>query len=136
MLAWLPTANNTPIPSSSLIADPPESDGKISFSPWAIPGFPLSSEPALEFLCACLGKQTLAPGIIVGKDLEFWSLAARLAGSLVAKQQFLPRLAKNLFGGKDQIFWQGNIILCNHRFPSEGFSPVLSKKTAAIFYPK
>ena len=95
MIAWLPTANNTPVPSSPLIADPPQSDGKTTFSPWAITGLPLSSEQALEFLCASMGKQTLAPGIIVGKDLEFWTLAARLAGSLVAKQQFLPGLAKD-----------------------------------------
>jgi SNF2 family DNA or RNA helicase len=93
-IAWLPTANKTPVPSSSLIADPPEGEGKIAFAPWAITGLPLSSGEALEFLCACMGKQTLAPGIIIGKDLEFWTFAARLAGSLAAKQQFLPGLVK------------------------------------------
>ncbi|RPJ41281.1 MAG: ATP-dependent helicase, partial [Deltaproteobacteria bacterium] len=96
MIAWLPTANNTPVPSSPLIADPPQSNGKTTFAPWAITGFPLSSEQALEFLCASMGKQTLAPGIIIGKDLEFFASAARLAGSLVAKQQFLPGLTKDL----------------------------------------
>ena len=32
----------------------------------------------------------MAPGVIVGKDLSFWSTAMRFAGALVARQQFLP----------------------------------------------
>ncbi len=92
MIAWLSTINGTPVPSSPLIADPPEADEKITFAPWSIRGLPLSSKQALEFLSATMGKETLAPGIIVGKDLEFWATAVRLAGSLVAKQQFLPGL--------------------------------------------
>jgi SNF2 family DNA or RNA helicase len=95
MIAWLPTIKKAPVSSSPLIADPPESEAETTFAPWAVTGLPLSSEQALEFLCACMGKQTLAPGVIVGKDLEFWALAARLAGSLVAKEQFLPGLAKD-----------------------------------------
>ncbi|MBP1742911.1 MAG: Helicase, family, partial [Deltaproteobacteria bacterium] len=44
----------------------------------------------VEFLCGCIGKQTLGPGVILGKDITFWAAALRFAGALVAKQQFLP----------------------------------------------
>jgi len=43
-------------------------------------------------LGACVGKEMLAPGIIIGRDLAFWTIAIRLAGSLVAREGFLPGL--------------------------------------------
>ncbi|MFZ5452119.1 MAG: DEAD/DEAH box helicase [Thermodesulfobacteriota bacterium] len=43
-------------------------------------------------LCACVGKELLAPGVIIGKDLAFWAQALRFAGSLAARQRFLPGL--------------------------------------------
>ena len=96
MIAWLPTANKTPLPSSPLIAESPEANGQDCLcSLGRNRPSPVSPEQALEFLCACMGKQTLAPGIIIGKDLEFWASAARFAGSLAARQQFLPGLAKD-----------------------------------------
>ena len=101
MIAWLPTANNTPVPSSPLIADPPQSDGKTTFAPWAITGFPLSSEQALEFLCASMGKQTLAPGIIIGKDLEFLGFSrppGRVSGSQTAISSGINKRSRNLRG--------------------------------------
>lgn len=84
MVAWLPTGSKTPLPSSPLIAEPPEPPGQITFAPWAVTGLPLSPRQALEFLCACMGKQALASGIVIGKDLGFWAAAVRFAGSLVA----------------------------------------------------
>jgi SNF2 family DNA or RNA helicase len=45
---------------------------------------------AVNLLCACLGKKVLAPGVIIGDDLAFWAEALRFAGSLVARQQYLP----------------------------------------------
>ena len=45
---------------------------------------------AVELLCASIGKRTLAAGVIVGADLAYWVEALRLAGSMVARQQFLP----------------------------------------------
>jgi SNF2 family DNA or RNA helicase len=95
MIAWLPAANQAPLPSSSLIAESPEANGQIAFAPWSVTGLPLSPRQSLELLCVCMGKQTLASGIFTGKDLEFWTSAARFAGSLAAKQQFLPGLAKD-----------------------------------------
>ncbi|MBI3325378.1 MAG: hypothetical protein HYZ81_01560, partial [Nitrospinae bacterium] len=44
----------------------------------------------IKLFCASVGKQTLAPGVIIGKDLAFWVVAMRFAGALVARQRFLP----------------------------------------------
>ncbi len=51
-------------------------------------------EKAVEFLGLCVDKSTLGPGLIIGKDLAFWSQALRFAGALVTRQQFLPTLAE------------------------------------------
>ena len=39
-----------------------------------------------------MGKDLLAPGIIIGRDLAFWTVAMRFAASLTARQRFLPGL--------------------------------------------
>jgi SNF2 family DNA or RNA helicase len=90
MVAWLPTVGRQPVPSSPLIAEAPEGDAKTTLVPWTVTVFRLSTKQVVELLCTCVGKQTLAPGVIVGKDLAFWITALRFAGALVAKQQFLP----------------------------------------------
>ena len=95
MIAWLPTADNQPVVSSSLIAQLAESPAKTILAPWKVTALTLSPEQTVEVLCVCVGKQTLAPGVIVGKDLRFWAMAMRFAGALVARQQFLPGLTKD-----------------------------------------
>jgi len=92
LMAWLPTKGDKPVPSSPLIAEPTASRTKLRLSPWRISGYPLSTEEAAELLCLCMGEQTLVAGIVVGADLAYWSLALRFAGSMVARQQFLPGL--------------------------------------------
>ena len=88
VIAWLPTVKNMPMASSSLIAEPPSA--KPTLAPWTVTALPLSPAQTVEVLCACVGKQTLAPGVVIGKDLLFWATALRFAGALVARQQFLP----------------------------------------------
>jgi SNF2 family DNA or RNA helicase len=83
-----------PIPSSPLIAEPSDIDGKPALTLWTVTALPLSTPQAGELLCSCVGKQTLAPGVIVGKDLGFWANVIRLAGALVARQRFLPGIAQ------------------------------------------
>lgn len=104
MIAWLPTLGNKPIASSPLIAEPPDSRTKTILAPWIVTALGLSSEQAIELLCACVDRQTLTPGVIVGKDLAFWTTAMRLAGALIARQQFLPGLSKN--GGTYRACWK------------------------------
>jgi SNF2 family DNA or RNA helicase len=50
----------------------------------------LSPDQAITLLSACVGRETLAPGVVVGKTLAFWATALRFAATLVARQQFLP----------------------------------------------
>lgn len=89
---WLPTVDGQPVASSPLIADHPPSRTKVTLAPWTVTVFPLSTQQTVDVLCACVGKQILTPGIIVGNDLAFWTMALRFAGALVARQQFLPGL--------------------------------------------
>jgi SNF2 family DNA or RNA helicase len=89
-LAWLPTVKAQPLASSPLIAEPPEPDTQPGIAPWKVTALRLSWAQALDMLCACVGKETLAPGIIVGKPLAFWTTALRFAGAVAARQQFLP----------------------------------------------
>jgi SNF2 family DNA or RNA helicase len=87
---WLPTANDHPFPSSTLIGEPPKGVASTSVRPWKVTSLRLPRELLVEFLCGCIGKQTLGSGVILGKDIAFWATALRFAGALVAKQQFLP----------------------------------------------
>ena len=90
--AWLPTKGDSPIPSSPLIAEPPRSRAKTKIAAWTVAAYRLPAEEAVELLCASMGSRTLAAGVIVGSDLAYWAEALRFAGSMVARQQFLPGL--------------------------------------------
>ncbi len=91
---WLPTIDSLPVPSSPMIATQPNGCGKCVLVPWAVTTYPLPPDEALNVLGACLGKRTLSSGILVGQDLAFWTTVLRFAGSLVARQHFLPGLMK------------------------------------------
>lgn len=92
LVAWLPSAGTIPVASSPIIAEAPPEKTKVSLRPWMVTAIPISAEKLIEFLCACAGKEILAPGVIAGKDLVFWVTAMRFAGALVARQQYLPSL--------------------------------------------
>src|SRR5262249_27930583 len=87
---WLPTLKDQPVPSSPLIGEPPAAKTKPSLAPWGVTAFRLSPDAAVDLLCACVGRDTLAPGLLVGSTLAFWTQALRFAGSLVAREQFIP----------------------------------------------
>jgi len=90
MIVWLPTVDNQPVPSSPLIGEPPESVRRASLSPWKVSVLRLPPERTAEFLCRCIDKQILIPGVVVGKDSSFWTMALRFAAALVTKGEFLP----------------------------------------------
>src|SRR5262245_45065790 len=93
VIAWLPSVDRKPVASSPLIAEPSESPVKMILAPWTVTALRLSTAQAIELLCACIGRQTLASGVIVGEDLKFWATTMRFAGAIVARQQFLPDVA-------------------------------------------
>lgn len=92
-VVWLPTKGAIPVPSSPLIAEPPGSRSKTKLEPWIVTTYSLWTHQAIELLCVCRGRQTMSPGVVVGSDLAYWSRALRFAGSLVARQRYLPGIA-------------------------------------------
>ncbi len=87
---WLPTVDGQPVASSPLIAEPPPSNGEAVIAPWAVAAIPLNTAEAVDLLCRCVNRETLAAGVIVGSDLAFWTAAMRLGGAMTAREQFLP----------------------------------------------
>ncbi len=83
MTVWLPTVESMPVPSSPMIASRAEVSSKPDLVPWTVATCLLSAEETLDLLGACLGRLTLAPGIIVGRDLAFWATVLRFAGSFM-----------------------------------------------------
>src|SRR5262245_57463915 len=89
---WLPTVGGQPVASRPLVAQPPPCAESPKLAPWRATVLPVSFGQAIDLLCACRGRDTLAPGVIVGKRLAYWAEALLWAGSLVAREQFLPSM--------------------------------------------
>jgi len=100
--AWLPTTERGPLPSSPMIAEMP-AGGDIVLAPWAVAVRVLGNREILELLAACGDRRMLAPGLIVGADLAWFSHALRLAGSLVARELYLPGICET--GGSFRSCW-------------------------------
>ena len=94
MILWVPGIGGVPIPSSPLVAEPPESQDGATMAPWTVTALSLPNGRAVDFLCACADKTVLAPGVIPGPDLLFLARAMRFAAALVVRQQFLPGVVK------------------------------------------
>ncbi len=107
-IVWLPSSGNMPVPSSPLVAEAPDASPPPALSPWTITLVALSFEAAIPLLCASIGKQTVAPGVVVGRDLAFWVRAMRFAGALVARQQFLPGLDSQ--NGQYRALWEPVVV--------------------------
>ncbi len=100
--AWLPTAETGPLPSSPLIAEAAAA-GEVVLAPWAIAGRVLQGREIVDLLAACGGRRILGPGLIVGADLAWWCQALRFAGTLVARQSYLPGVSEA--GGTYRSRW-------------------------------
>jgi hypothetical protein len=101
---WLPAIDRKPLVSSPLIADPPSATARPELAAWTIIIIPLPISDTLELLCSCVGREMLANRVIIGRDLAFWATAMRFAGSLVARQQYLPGLQP--VGGTYRARWE------------------------------
>jgi superfamily II DNA or RNA helicase len=87
---WAPTnATGDALPSSGLIADLPPT-APLTLQPYRVTALPLSPALALDLLCACVGKETLAPGVLIGPTLTFFTRLLQFAGALVAREQLVP----------------------------------------------
>ncbi len=91
--AWIPSLSGVPVASSPMLnAAPgtPPSHAKARLEPHRIDCLRLSWNAAVDLLCSCMGKKMLAPGMLIGNDLRFWTNALRFAGLLVHKKAYLP----------------------------------------------
>ena len=86
---WLPTTKAGPVPSSPLIAET-GGKGKGACAPWAVSVRVLDDREIVDLLGTCIGRRILAPSRMVGVDLAWWCHALRFAGTLVARQSYLP----------------------------------------------
>ena len=103
-VAWLPTKGARPIASSPMIAEPPASRSATKPAPWLVTGYPFDICNAYDWLLICSGRRTLAPGVLIGADIVFWTDAFRFAVSIIAAQQYLPSLAKT--NGRFRALWR------------------------------
>jgi SNF2 family DNA or RNA helicase len=94
----LPSRGHLPEASSSLIADPSPKSDKLEPRQWRVTAIMLEWPAAVELLCACAGKRTLASGVIVADNLAFWTQVLRLAAAIVARQHYLPDISEERGG--------------------------------------
>ncbi|HEY6328233.1 MAG TPA: DEAD/DEAH box helicase, partial [Blastocatellia bacterium] len=95
-IVWIPSIEGLPIASSPLIDEQvtyaTDAASAPDLKPWRIEVLALPISVAFDLLCSCVGKEILSPGIVIGKDLAFWTAAMRMAGVIVGRQQFLPAI--------------------------------------------
>jgi SNF2 family DNA or RNA helicase len=92
-VAWLPTREGRPLPSSALVGEAPAGEKECYLAPAIVSVVPLDARQAVDLLAVTMGKRVLAPGVLVGGDLTYWAMALRFAAGLVVRGQFLPDLA-------------------------------------------
>lgn len=100
---WLPTQSDAPLPSSPLIAELPKSRKAPVLAAWRLPALTLSATDAITLLAVIRHRAVLAPGVAVGDDLRYWSVALGLAGGLAFRRQVLPDLVERQ--GKYRACW-------------------------------
>jgi len=103
-IAWLPTTDSRALTSSPLIDHRPDSKIKPHIMPWSITINELSWQRLVHLLCACGEKDMVAEGVVLGNEVLCWRAIMRFAGSLVARQQYLPGVS--VTAGSFYAQWQ------------------------------
>jgi SNF2 family DNA or RNA helicase len=97
----LPSTGRTgPLPSPELVSTGVQVDADApALHPWRVNGLSLPPTDALRFLVAQPRDVILPrPGLALGADLRYWSLAAQIALDLLARQRFVPILEPDASG--------------------------------------
>jgi SNF2 family DNA or RNA helicase len=87
-----------------MIAETPGLNERATVSPWEVTALSLPAARVVELLCYCAGRETLSQGVIIGADLAFCAQAVRFAGSIVARESFLPGI--DLKGAAPRARWE------------------------------
>ena len=90
----LPTQGEKPLPSPELLLEREVSaPGERGLAPWRVSGLTLSPEAALDWLVILPNPEELdVHRFRLGAGIRYWSVAARFALELLARQRFLPAL--------------------------------------------
>ncbi|MGH9718639.1 MAG: DEAD/DEAH box helicase [Bryobacteraceae bacterium] len=91
-VAWLPAKDGQPALSSALLDGEPTLETDSRLEAFSVSIARLSAQQSVQTLAACVGRHMLAPGVMIGKDLAWWTAALRFSASLVMRGQFLPSL--------------------------------------------
>lgn len=105
-IAWLPSDELGALPSSPLLVEQTESRGEVRLAPWEVPAIALTAEQAVSVLMAGGERRTWGPGVVLGKTLAYWSGVLKFAGTLVARQQYLPGIAVEEGGKTYRARWE------------------------------
>ena len=103
VIGWLPTVKGVPVASSPLIAEP-AGTGAPTLRPWTLTACTFAPAEAASLLAACIGKESLAAGVFVGKDLAFAAAALQFAAGLVVRDQLVPSVEER--GGAYRAVWR------------------------------
>ncbi len=90
----LPTEGDAPLPSPELLVErEATSRGERRLAPWRVSGLTLSPEAALDWLVTLPTPEELdLHRFRLGAGVRYWTVAARFALELLARQRFLPAL--------------------------------------------
>ncbi|HEV2459948.1 MAG TPA: hypothetical protein VGS80_16440, partial [Ktedonobacterales bacterium] len=107
-IAWLPSTRGGPLSSHALadgatVADGSAGDVAAQFAPWTVEVLGLDPEAALFLLGQGDEHSLLTPGLTLGADLRFWQAVMQLAGTVVARQAFIPSVTME--GGQYRARW-------------------------------
>jgi SNF2 family DNA or RNA helicase len=106
LTAWLPSNDDGALPSSPMLTEQPVDPVAVRLAAWEVPVIALTTDQAVDVLAASKGRQTLGPGVVVGKTLAYWAMVLRFAGALVARQQYLPGVAAEDGGASFRARWE------------------------------
>lgn len=100
-VAWLPSDEDGPIPSSELIG--PRSGRKARrLAPWAVSTLAVSPRGLASLFLGYARGEKVSPEWRLGEDLAFWRHTWELAGAMVVRQQYLPAVLETL---EDPSHW-------------------------------
>jgi SNF2 family DNA or RNA helicase len=90
----LPTEGDVPLPSPELFYEREVgAPGERHLAPWRVSGLALSPESAIDWLVTLPTPEELDPHRFrLGSGIRYWSVAARFALELLARQRFLPAI--------------------------------------------
>ena len=91
----LPTKKDSvPVPSNNIMSDVLSKTSKEAGMPvlklWSVTAVTFDSQNIVKLFAHVIGKRILNPGVLVGADMAYMADAMHLAGSMVARQQYLP----------------------------------------------